>query len=161
MPKLSPPIQLTNDEVNELNQFINTGQRSARAIKRAQILLHSHGGKTPAQICEVVATSVPTVYNVRQRYRTAGLLAALTEKPRSGQPRRLSCEDEAALTVLACSDAPDGRARWTVRLLTDKAIEIGLVERVGRETIRHFLKKMPSSPGSSNAGASGDPMVNI
>ena len=147
MPKRTTPIQLTSDEVAYLNNFINTGKRSARAIKRAQILLHSHAGKTPEQICEVVNTSVATVYLTRQHYRQEGVQAAIQEKPRSGQPRRLSSEQEAALTVLACSDAPDGRAQWSVRLLADKAVEIGIVERVGRETIRRFLKKMRSNRG--------------
>jgi putative transposase len=147
MPKRTIPIQLPSDEVVYLNNFINTGKRSARALKRAQILLHSHTGKTPEQICEVVNTSVATVYLTRQHYRQDGVQAAIQEKPRSGQPRRLSSEQEAALTVLACSDAPDGRAQWSVRLLADKAVEIGLVERVGRETIRRFLKKMRSSRG--------------
>jgi putative transposase len=147
MPKRIAPIHLTSDEVTYLNKFINTGKRSARAMKRAQILLHSHAGRTPEQICEVVSTSVATVYLTRQHYRQEGVQAAIEEKPRSGQPRRMSSEQEAALTVLACSDAPDGRAQWSVRLLTDKAIEIGLVERVGRETIRRFLKKMRSNRG--------------
>jgi transposase len=136
-----------SDEETYLNQFINTGKRSARAIKRAQILLHSHAGQTPEQICEVVSTSVATVYLTRQHDRQEGVQAAIEEKPRSGQPRRLSNEQEAALTVLACSDAPDGHAQWSVRLLTDKAVEIGIVDRIGRETIRCFLKKMRSNRG--------------
>jgi transposase len=140
-------FQLNPDEVTYVNKYINTGKRSARAIKRAQILLHSHAGKTPAQICEMVSTSVSTIYLTRQHYKQEGVQAAIEEKPRSGQPRRLSSEQEVALTSLACSDAPQGRAQWSVRLLTDKAIEIGLVERVGRETIRRFLKKMHSSRG--------------
>jgi transposase len=147
MPKRSITIQLTSDEIAYLNKYINTGKRSARAIKRGQILLHSHAGKTPEQICEIASTSVSTVYLTRQHYRAEGIAAALEEKPRSGQPRRLSSEQEAALTLLACSNAPDGRAQWSVRLLTDKAIEIGLVERVGRETIRLFLKKMRLNHG--------------
>jgi putative transposase len=146
MPKRSITIHLTSEEVLYLNKYINIGKRSARAIKRAQILLHSHAGKTPEQICEIVSTSVSTVYLTRQHYRAEGM-AALEEKPRSGQPRRLTSEQEAALTVLACSEAPTGRDHWSVRLLTDKAIEIGLVEQVGRETIRLFLKKMHSNRG--------------
>jgi transposase len=147
MSRQPQPFQLTDDEVTYLTKYINTGKRSARAIKRAQILLHSHAGKTPAQICEIIRTSVATVYLTRQHYRQQGVQAAIEEKPRPGQPRRLSSEQEAALTVLACSDAPDGRAQWSVRLLADKAVEIGLVEQVGRETIRRFLKKMRSNRG--------------
>ena len=147
MSKQPTPFQLSGDEVTYLTQYSNTGKRSARAIKRAQILLHSHAGKTPAQICEILSTSVATVYLTRQHYRQAGGQAAIEEKPRPGQPRRLSSEQEAAITVLACSDAPDGRAQWSVRLLTDQVIEIGIVEQVGRETIRRFLKKMRSNRG--------------
>jgi putative transposase len=159
MPKQTTPIQLTTDEIAYLNKYINSGKRSARAIKRAQILLHSHAGKTPEQICEIVNTSVSTVYLTRQHYRMEGVQAAIEEKPRSGQPRRLNSEHEAALTVLACSEAPEGHAQWSVRLLTDKAIEIGIVEQVGRETIRRFLKKMRSNRGSRNAGVLDTPMV--
>jgi transposase len=147
MSRPAQPTQLTDDEIIYLNEYINKGKRSARAIKRAQILLHSHAGKTPEQICEIVSTSVATVYLTRQHYRQEGMQAAIAEKPRPGQPRRLSSEQEAALTVLACSDAPDGRAQWSVRLLTDKVVEIGIAERVGRETIRRFLKKMHSNRG--------------
>lgn len=140
-------FHLSDDEIAYLEQYINTGKRSARAIKRAQILLHSHAGKTPSQICEIVSTSPATVYLTRQHYRQAGIHAAIEEKPRPGQPRRLSSEQETALTVLACSEAPEGRDHWSVRLLADKAVEIGIVERVGRETIRRFLKKTRSNRG--------------
>lgn len=147
MSKPATPIVLSDVEQDYLHDFVNKGTHSAHAIKRAHILLHSHAGKPPAQIGERVAVSVATVYNVRRRYRKEGVAAALSERPRSGQPRRLSSEQEAGLTVLACSDAPAGHARWTVRLLRDQAVEIGLVERVGCETIRQFLKKTRSNPG--------------
>src|SRR4051794_2812461 len=104
MPKRTPPIELSSDEITYLNEYVNKGKRSARAIKRAQILLHSHAGKTPEQVCELVSTSIATVYLTRQHYRESGVQAAIAEKPRPGQPRRLSSEQEAALTVLACSD---------------------------------------------------------
>lgn len=71
----------------------------------------------------------------------------LSEQPRSGQPAKLSLPQQAALTVLAGSAAPDGRSRWTVQLLTDKAVELALVDSVGRETIRQFLKKTNLSLG--------------
>ena len=147
MSRPAKPFQLTTDEVAYLTKYVNTGKHAARAIKRAQILLHSHAGKQVETICEMVNISPATVYLTRQHYREQGMQGAIAEKPRPGQPRRLSSEQEAALTVLACSDAPDGRSHWSVRLLTDKAVEIGLVERVGRETIRLFLKKTRSNHG--------------
>jgi transposase len=141
MPKLSQPIELQPEEAAYLKRYINQGKRSARAIKRAHILLHRHAGKSPQASAELAGVSLATVYNVCHRYHAEGAAAALVEKPRSGQPRKLQLHHEAALTVLACSEPPDGQARWSVRLLHDKAIELGLVEDVGRDTIRLFLKK--------------------
>jgi transposase len=147
MSRQAQPFHLTDEEIAYLKEYVNKGKRPARAIKRAQILLHSHAGKSPEQICEIMDTSVATIYLTRQHSRQEGVQAAIEEKPRPGQPRRLSSEQEAALTVLACSAAPEGHAQWSVRLLTDKVIEIGIADRVGRETIRRFLKKMHSNPG--------------
>jgi transposase len=109
--------------------------------------LHRHAGKSPQASAELAGVSLATVYNICHRYHAEGVEAALAEKPRSGQPRKLKLHHEAELTVLACSQPPDGQARWSVRLLHDKAIELGIVEDVGRDTIRLFLKKMHSSRG--------------
>jgi len=147
MPKTSPPIELNTEEQKYLEKYVSQGKRSARAIKRAHLLLHRHAGKSPQESAELAGVSVGTVYNVCRRYREEGVEAALVEKPRSGQPRKLDLRQQANLTVLACSQPPDGQARWSVRLLRDKAVELGLVEVVGRDTIRLFLKKTNSSRG--------------
>lgn len=147
MPKISQPVELDSKEEAYLKGYVSQGKRSARAIKRAHLLLHRHAGKSPKESAELAGVSLATVYNVCHRYHAEGVEAALTERPRSGQPRRLNLHHEAALTVLACSEPPDGQARWSVRLLHDKAIELGIVEDVGRDTIRLFLKKTHSSRG--------------
>jgi transposase len=147
MPKSLDPIQLQPDEVNYLNAFINTGRRSARAIKRAHVLLHLHAGKSTKQAGELAGVSQGTVYNLYARYRAEGVEGALNEKPRSGQPPRLNLRQQAELTTLACSAAPAGHVRWTIRLLADKAVEIGIVEHIAPETVRQFLKKTNSSLG--------------
>jgi putative transposase len=147
MPKISQPIELHSEEEAYLNRYVSQGQRSARAIKRAHLLLHRHTGKSPQESAELAGVSLATVYNVCHRYHAEGVEAALVEKARSGQPRKLQLHHEAQLTVLACSEPPDGQARWSVRLLHDKAIELGIVEDVGRDTIRLFLKKMPLNRG--------------
>jgi transposase len=147
MPKRSQPIELSPEEQEHLHRYVSQGKRSARAIKRAHLLLHRHAGKSPQESAELVGVSLGTVYNVCHRYHAEGVEAALVEKPRSGQPRKLTLRHEAELTVLACSQPPDGRNRWRVRLLHDKAIEMGIVEDVGRDTIRLFLKKMHSNRG--------------
>ena len=147
MPKRSQPIELSCEEEVYLQQYVSQGKRSARAIRRAQLLLHRHAGKSPQESAELSGVSLATVYNVCHRYHAEGVKAALVERARSGQPRKLKLCHEAALTVLACSEAPAGHARWSVRLLHDKAIELGIVEDVGRDTIRLFLKKMSSNRG--------------
>lgn len=147
MPKTIQPIALTEHEQEELREIVNQGTHSARMIKRAQILLHSHAGKTPDEISPWVDTCLSTVYNVRQRYVTEGLESALHEKPRPGQPPKLDMRQQAAITVLACSDAPDGHARWTIRLLADRVVKAEIVDSIAPETIRRFLKKTNLSLG--------------
>ena len=161
MSKKIPLIKLSETEQEYLRNYVNTGKRSARSIKRAQVLLQSHSGQAVEQIAEWTGVCKGTVYNIRDRYQEGGLEGALKEKPRSGQPRKLNLEQEARLTVLACSDAPGGYERWTVRLLADKVVELGIVESIGRETVRQFLKKTNSGPGARSAGASGSPRASI
>lgn len=147
MPKRSQPVELRTDETAYLQRYISQGKRSARAIKRAHVLLHRHAGKRPQESAELAGVSLATVYHICHRYHAEGVEAALEERPRSGQPRKLQLHHEVALTVLACSEPPNGQVRWSVRLLHDKAIELGIVEDVGRDTIRLFLKKIHSSRG--------------
>lgn len=161
MSKNRAPIPLSETELEYLRNYINTGKRSARSIKRAQVLLQSSSGQSVERIAERAGVSKGTVSNIRSRYRKAGLVAALQEEPRPGQPCKLNLEQEARLTVLACSEAPAGHERWTVRLLADKVVELGIVEHIGRETVRQFLKKTNSSPGARSAGALGGPRASI
>jgi putative transposase len=147
MPKSIPPLTLKQEEQKYLERFVNQGKRSARAIKRARILLYRHVGKTPTGTSELAEVSLGTVCNVSARYHADGLQAALEEKPRSGQPVKLNLRQQAELTMLACSEAPSGHARWTIRLLADKAVELEIVDCIAPETIRQFLKKTTLSLG--------------
>jgi transposase len=147
MPKPIPPLRLTQEEQNYLERFVNQGKRSARAIKHARILLYRHAGKTPKGTSELGDVSLSTIYNVSARYHAEGLQAALEEKPRSGQPVKLNLRQQAELTTLACSKAPCGHVRWTIRLLADRATELEIVDRIAPETVRQFLKKTNLSLG--------------
>lgn len=84
--------------------------------------------KSVAEIAALLGCLPTTVYNVKDRYQAEGLESALTEKPRSGKPPRITGEQKARLTALACSDAPEGHARWTLRLLADKSVELGFID---------------------------------
>jgi transposase len=131
--------------------LLSKGKHSVRKLKRAQILLQLHRGKQAAVIAEAVGVSLATVYNVHGRY-LEDKLAALQEKPRPGQPRKVTPELEAAVTRIACSPAPEGRSRWTVSLLNERIVELGY--EVHDESVRQILKKASSSPGSKSSGAS-------
>lgn len=85
-----------------------------------------------------------TVYHIKRRFLAEGLESALAEKPRSGKPVSISGEARARITALACSEAPTGHARWTLRLLADKAVEFGFCDSVSHNHVRSILKKTNS-----------------
>jgi transposase len=147
MPKRIQRLTLSDNEQSELKAIVNQGTHSARTIKRAQILLHSHAGKKPPEVAEWLDVCLSTIYNTRQRYLEEGVAAALSEKARPGQPAKLDLRQQAAVTVLACSQAPAGHARWTVRLLADRVVQAEIVDSIAPETVRQFLKKTNLSLG--------------
>jgi transposase len=151
MPK-KHKITLRSDQRKKLLGIVKTGQRHAREILYAHILLKGAQGWSDAHIAQAFDVSTDTVQRTRQRFVQAGLKAALQEKPRLGAPRKLTSEQETCLIALACSQPPAGRQRWTVRLLAEEAVKRQLVPGVAAETLRQLLKKMPSSPGTSKAG---------
>ena len=151
MGKRLDKIELSTAETAALEKLISKGKHAARKVKRAQILLLLDKGKQPRVIAEAVGVSLATVYNVHGRY-LQGKLAALDEKPRPGQPRKVTPEVEAAVTRIACSQAPDGHSRWTVSLINERIVELGY--QVHDESVRLILKKASSSPGSESNGAS-------
>ena len=152
MPK-KPAVQLRPDQRRRLLQFVKSGQRKAREIVYAYILLRSADGWSEAEIARAFDVSPRTVRRIRFRYRQGGLNAALHEQPRSGQPAKLTLRQETLLVALACSQPPSGRQRWTVRLLTEQALKRKIVKRIVPETVRRVLKKIESSPGGSRVGA--------
>lgn len=147
-------VQLTDEQSARLLSLVNKGEYNAHVIKRANVLLQSHQGKTAIEIANVFNTSQQTVYNIRKRFVKGGLDDALYDKPRPGAKRRLQFEQEAYIMALACSDPPDGRERWTIRLLANKTVELGIADEVSRETIRRTLKKTNLSHGKRSNGAS-------
>lgn len=120
-------------------------QAPAREQTRARILLLLHRGRTPDTVAAALEVGVATVFNIKRRYLSEGLTAALRDKPRSGKPASIDGVARAKITALACSEAPDGHARWTLRLLADRAVELGLVEAISHNTVKEVLKKTASS----------------
>ena len=141
MPKKKYIVDLTQAEKEELLEYINKGESSARKIKRANILLLADRGKTDKQIVESLATSMPTVQRIRQRFVEGNLEYALNEKGRSGRPKKFDDKQEAYLVALACSTAPQGYKCWTMQLLAKRLMEMEVIEQISDETVRLRLKK--------------------
>lgn len=148
-------IKLSADELRSLKTSLTKGTTSARVQTHARILDLLHRQRAPVDIAVVLGVGVATVFNLKRRYLAEGLSAALHDKPRSGQPRRIDGAARAKITALACSAAPPGHARWTLRLLADKAIELGFCESISHSTVQEVLKKTGSSRTAGSRGASG------
>ncbi len=152
MPKKKYIIDLSADERDELLQLIRRGKERVRKVTRARILLHAADGLTDEEIAAALSTGIATVERTRRRFVEEGM-NALNERPRPGQRRKLTGKQEAHLIAVACSTAPQGRERWTLRLLADKVVELGLADSLSYETVRRTLKKTTSSRGSKSSGA--------
>jgi len=134
-------VNLSAEERETLRQLLRSGNASARRLMRARILLKSDDGLTDAEVAVAIDVGIATVHRIRQRCVEEGLEAALGERRRAGGPALLSGRAQAHLIALACSTPPDGRPRWTLRLLADRVVELQLAERCSYETVRRVLKK--------------------
>lgn len=151
-------VDLSAEERTYLEQFTTTGRRAADRITRARILLKANcnqpgGSWQDKEMATALDVGVRTVERVRRRFVELGLEASIVRRPGGG--RKQSCltgEQEAHLIALSCGEAPVGQARWTLRLLAQKMIQLGYVESVSHETVRQTLKKTNCSPGSNSAG---------
>lgn len=153
MPAKKYIVDLSEEEREQLQQLIRRGKPAARTVTRARILLKADEGCSDEQIVRALSTSLATVERVRQRCVEEGVESALKERPRRGSAPKLSGKGEAHLIAVACSAPPLGRARWSLRLLADKAVELGLCESLSHEAVRQRLKKTSLNPGKSSSGA--------
>jgi transposase len=140
------PVRLKVEERAELNRLTLSGKIAVRKLNRVKILLladenHVKGNQTDQAIAEKLEIGQATVERVRRNYAEKGIKAALTEKARSGRPPEIDGEVRAKITALACSTAPEGYARWTLRLLADKVVELEYFDTISYETVREILKK--------------------
>jgi transposase len=147
-------VTLSDEERTHLRALLRRGTASARRLTRARILLTADEDRTDGEVAETVGVGLATVHRIRQRCVEEGLEAALGERRRKGAPPKFTAKQHAHVIALACSSPPAGHARWTLRLLADRVVELGVVERCSYETIRRTLKKTPSSRGRRAGGAS-------
>ncbi len=139
--------RLADSERLWLRSVVTTGERPVRDVRRANVILFSDAGRPRREICELLSVSVTTVDRTRRRWRAEGLEAAITDRPRSGRPPKLTPRDEARVVALACTPAPAGALRWAHRALTTSLLEQRLLSQpVGRETVRQVLLRHELKP---------------
>lgn len=133
-------LQLTDDHLSYLTTLLAKGTLNARVARRASALLQLHQGLSLNKIAENLGVTCQSVAVWRDKYFEEGV-HFLKDKPRSGRPNFFDGVTRAQITALACSEAPAGYAKWSLRLLADKAVELKLVEDVAYTTVRNLLKK--------------------
>ena len=145
------PIKLTRKEQHKLEWMTKKGQTTPRILTRVRVLLLANDGINDTEIMIRLEISKSTCVNLRRRFQTERL-AILSEKARPGRPIIFDGETRAKITALACSETPDGRASWSYQLLADKAVELGFVERIHKDTVGEILKKMRFNHTESEVG---------
>jgi transposase len=134
-------VTLTQDERRTLETFVHRGKANARTLTRARILLKSADGWSTSALVAAFDVCEATVTNVRRRFTQGGLEALLHDKVQQRRRNALSGLQTAHLIAIACSPSPDGHDHWTVRLLAQKAVELGFVASISPTTIHEMLKK--------------------
>jgi transposase len=120
--------------------LIRKGQQTAKAYRRALSLLELDRGRTYTAVSKTLQVTIPTLSNWAALYKEKGL-KVLEDKPRSGHPIEIDGEQRAKITALACSDPPEGYARWSLRLLANKVVELGYCEQISHTEVADILKK--------------------
>jgi putative transposase len=133
-------VTLSDTDRSSLTDLLAHGTFSARTFKRATALLELDRGKSLVEVAATLQVTYPTVSSWRDNYNAAGL-RSLNDAPRSGRPIEIDGTQRAKITALACSDAPEGHARWSLRLLADKAVEAGLCDHISHSLVGDVLKK--------------------
>jgi hypothetical protein len=153
-------VTLTAEERADLEHMVSSGKAAARKLTHARILLLADDARgdehADEQIVAALGTSPRTISRVRRQLVTEGFEVALRRRRQPPRPDKIKIKGdiEQRLVELACSDPPKGCCHWTLQLLADELVTLGLVDRVGIETVRLALKKTTSSRGSSSPGAS-------
>jgi putative transposase len=144
MPRERITLKLSEQAEQFLKQYVSQGQKNAREINRARILLLANEGRKVKEIKQVLGVSSATICNVRNTYNQhehEHILEVIQDKPRSGRPLKLDSRVAAQVSMIACSEPPVGAARWTLQLIADKLVKLEAVESISHESVRQLLKK--------------------
>jgi transposase len=150
-------VHLTPEQRSQATATLRRGHAAALTARHARILLEVDAAprrrvRSDAQVATLCGVSPRTVARVRERFARDGFAVALHGRPHPGSAPKLSSAQEARLIALACTAAPEGRVRWSVRLLAERAVELEAMPPLSRELVRTTLKKTASSRGASSAG---------
>jgi transposase len=132
-------VRLKKADRDRLDEVLSGGMQPVRTVLRALALSHLHDGKPVSEVARIVRLTPKAVREIARRCLDSGLEQALYDKPRPGAVPMLEPDQRQRIIAMVCSDPPQGRARWTVRLVAEEAVKRRLVPRVGRETIRILL----------------------
>jgi transposase len=146
-------VRLKDGARQSLQELVQFGTRSVRVVRRALILLKSDEGFTDEEIAEHVVCSDRTVRSVRKRFCTEGVDRALYDAPRSGAPPTFTPRQQQQVVALACTDPPEGRARWTLELLCEHAVKRGFVTSLSKSEAALWLKEHDMKPWRKKLGA--------
>ena len=147
-------VCLTESDQQHLHTIVQQGKAKGRVRNRAQVLLKIAAGWTVAAICEAFETSPATVYNTHTRYQQGGVELVMGDRVQARRRHALNGDEEALLVAITCSPVPESHDHWTLRLLRNKLIELGVVEHISAATIHAVLKKTSSNPGDTSPGVS-------
>lgn len=146
-------VRLTDGARRQLQELVESGTRSVRVVRRALILLKSDAGLTDLQIVEHVGCGERTVRNMRKRFCEEELESILYESPRPGRPSDFTARQKQQVVALACTDPPEGRARWTLELLCEHAVKRGFVGTISKSEVSLWLKAHDLKPWRKKLGA--------
>ena len=133
-------VQLSDVDREYLETLISQGELPVKVYRRALALLELDRGQTYTAVSKTLQVTIPTLSRWAAKYRESGL-EVLHDKPRSGRPVEIDGNQRAKITALACSEPPEGYAQWSLRLLADKAVELGYCEHISHTEVRTILKK--------------------
>ena len=139
-------FQVAQKDQEQIASILSGGVQQVRVVLRALALLQLANGVSAPQISQFIPLTAQAIRNVGRRYEQGGLEVALYEKQRPGAATLLDNSEKQRIIAMVCSDPPEGRARWTVRLVAEEAVKRKLVPRVGRETIRVLLQHHDLKP---------------
>jgi transposase len=152
VPKKKSRVALSTEERTTLEHLLRRGKAGTRKLTRARILLNADEGLSDEEVAAALYVGTATVGRTRQRFVEENL-GALDEHARPGAQRQLTGKPAAHVIAVACTPAPEGHARWTLRRLADQVVELGCADAMAHETVHQVLKKTSSNHGSSSNGA--------